>query len=178
MLFFRRYGVHGAFLEFLCWNWCSYKLKTWVSGNFGSCLKKSSHVTWTMGITELFWSQCRGIGLNLELIWATTRYFRFLRWHQCSSRLVSDVWVTLCTSIKQIKAPYLFDWEKGIALHAVQGNQASSFSEREVWWFFSSCSGKLVYVLELRRGKTLKTVVCSATSGLLSSYNGHLRNLN
>ena len=29
---------------------------------------------------------------------------------------------TLWYSIKQIKAPYLFDWEQGIALHAMQGN--------------------------------------------------------
>ena len=27
-----------------------------------------------------------------------------------------DFWGTLCTSVKQIKAPYLFDWEQGIAL--------------------------------------------------------------
>ena len=81
-------------------------------------------------------------------------------------------------SVKQIKAPYLFDWEQGTALHAVQGNRASSFSERQLSGFFSSCSGKLGYVLELRRGKTLKTFVCSVTSGLLSSYDGHLRNLN
>ena len=131
-----------------------------------------------MGNRELFWSQWTGIGFNVELIWATLRYFTFLRWHQCFSRLVRDFWGTLCTSVKQIKAPYLFDWEQGIALHAVQGNQASSFNEREVWWFFSSCSGKLGYVLELRRGKSLKTFVCSPTSGHLSSYDGHLRNLN
>ena len=59
----------------------------------------------------------------------------------------------------------------------MQGDQASPFSEREVSWFFSSCSGKLGYVLELRRGKTLKTFVCSGMSGLLSSYDGNLRNL-
>ena len=85
-----------------------------------------------MGNTELFWSQWRGIGLNLELIWATPIYFTFLRWHQFSSRLVRDFWRTLCTSDKQIKAPYLFDWEQGIALHAMQGYRASSFSEREI----------------------------------------------
>ena len=28
---------------------------------------------------------------------------------------------TLSTSVKQIKAPYLFDWEQGIALHAIRG---------------------------------------------------------
>ena len=84
-----------------------------------------------MGNRELFWSQCRGIGLNLELIWATPRYFTFLRLHQCSPRLVRDIWGTLSTSVKQIKAPYLFDWEQGIALHAMQGNRASSFSKWE-----------------------------------------------
>ena len=44
----------------------------------------------------------------------------------------------LCSSVKQIKAPYLFDWEQVIALHAMQGNQASSLSERGVSCFFSS----------------------------------------
>ena len=33
------------------------------------------------------------------------------------------------------------------------------------------------YVLEIREGQPLETFVCSATSGLLSSYDGHLRNL-
>ena len=85
-----------------------------------------------MGNRELSWSQCIGIGLNLELIWSTPRYFTFLRSHQCSSRLVRDFWGTLYTSVKQIKDPYVFDWEQGIALHAVQGYRASSFSEQEV----------------------------------------------
>ena len=49
-----------------------------------------------------------------------------------TSRLVRDFWGTLCTSIKQIKAPYLFDWEQLIAHHVMQGYQASSFSEWEV----------------------------------------------
>ena len=39
-LFLRRYGVHGAFLEFLCLNWCSSRLETCVSGNLGGCLKE------------------------------------------------------------------------------------------------------------------------------------------
>ena len=34
------------------------------------------------------------------------------------------------------------------------------------------------YVLELQRGQPLKTLVCSALSGCLSSYDGHVRNLN
>ena len=54
-------------------------------------------------------------------------------------------------SVKQIKAPYLFDWEKGIALHTMQGNPASSLSERKshdfsrvavgTWGMFSSYGG-------------------------------------
>ena len=89
-----------------------------------------------------------------------------------------EFWGTLCSSVKQIKAPYLFDWEQGIALHEMQGYRASSLSEREVSWFYSSYGGNVGYVLELRQGQQLETFVCSATSGLLSSYDGHLRNLN
>ena len=58
---------------------------------------------------------------------------------------------TLWSSIKQIKAPYLFDWSHGIALHAVQGIWASSHGECEISWYsriavrtwdiFSSYSG-------------------------------------
>ena len=36
----------------------------------------------------------------------------------------------------------------------------------------------MVYSLELRRGWPFETRVCSATSGLLSSYDGHLGKLN
>ena len=72
----------------------------------------------------------------------------------------------------------MFDWEPGIALHEMQGNQASSLTEGEVSWFSSSCGGNLGYIPELWRGWSFKTRVCSATSGLLSSYDGHLRNLN
>ena len=44
----------------------------------------------------------------------------------------------------------MFDGEPGTALHAMQGNQASSRREGEVSWFFSSCGGNLVYILELQ----------------------------
>ena len=52
-----------------------------------------------------------------------------------------DFWGTLCTPVKIIKAPDLFDWEQGIALHTMQGYRASSFSE----W------GSLIVFLELQR---------------------------
>ena len=67
---------------------------------------------------------------------------------------------TLWSSIKQIKAPYMFDWEHGIALPALQGNRASSHSEGEVSRISSSCSGNLGYILELRWGWPFKTRVC------------------
>ena len=35
-----------------------------------------------------------------------------------------------------------------------------------------------MYILELRRGWTFETPVCSSKSGLLSSYHGHLGKLN
>ena len=57
----------------------------------------------------------------------------------------------LWSSIKQIEAPYVFDWENAIALHAMQENQASSRGEGEVSCVFSSCGMPLGYILELRQ---------------------------
>ena len=71
----------------------------------------------------------------------------------------------------------MFDWEHGIAVHAVQGNRASSLTQEEDSWFFSSCGANLRYIFELRRGWPFKTRVCSVTSGLLSSYDGYLKNI-
>ena len=84
---------------------------------------------------------------------------------------------TLWSSIKQIKASYVFDSEPGIALHAGRGNWSSSLSEGDFSGFFSSLGGNMGYILELQRGWQFKTRVCSATSGLLSSYDGYLRDL-
>ena len=72
----------------------------------------------------------------------------------------------------------MFNKEHNIALHEMQGNQASSPSEGYLSWDFSSCSGNLGYILELQRGFPFETPLCSAKSGLLSSYDGHLRYLN
>ena len=71
----------------------------------------------------------------------------------------------------------MFDGEHEIALHAMQWNRASSRGEEEVSLFLSRCDGNMVYFLELRRGWPVKTHVCSATLGLLSGYDGQLRNL-
>ena len=50
---------------------------------------------------------------------------------------------TLWSSIKQIKAPSVFDWENAIALDTMQGNRASSHDEGVVSWVFSSCGRHL-----------------------------------
>ena len=60
----------------------------------------------------------------------------------------------------------------------MQGNQASYPGEGYVSWDFSSCGGNLGYILELQREWPFETSLCSGQSGLLSSYDGHLRNLN
>ena len=131
-----------------------------------------------MGNGGLLWNEGRGIGHHLELIWATLNYFTFLRLHKSPSTLLRVFLGILWYSVKQIKAPYMFDWEHTIALHTMQGNRASSLNEGEVSWFFSSCGRNRGYIPELWRGWPFKTRVCSATSGLLSSYDGHFRNLN
>ena len=72
----------------------------------------------------------------------------------------------------------MFDWEHGIALHPMQGIQASSPAVGDVSWDFSSCGRNLAYILELQRGWPFETILCSAKSELLSSLDGHHRNLN
>ena len=85
--------------------------------------------------------------------------------YQCSSRLVTVLLGTLWSSIKQIEAPYVFDWEIAIALDTMQGNRASSHREGNVSWVFSSCGRNLGYILELHRGCPFETLVCSLKSG-------------
>ena len=107
-----------------------------------------------------------------------TELFCIREVHQCSSRFVTVFLETLWCSIKKIEAPYMFDWEYGIALHAVQGNRASFPSEGDVSYDFSSCGSNLGYIRELQLRWPFETPLCSANSGLLRSYEGHLRNLN
>ena len=53
------------------------------------------------------------------------------------------------------------------------GESGLTFRRVEVSQVFSSCGKHLVYIFELRRGCPFETWVCSAKSGLLSSYDGH-----
>ena len=72
----------------------------------------------------------------------------------------------------------MFDWEYGIALHTMEGNRDSSPGEGDVSWDFSICGRSLGYILQLQWGWPFETPLCSVKSGLMSSYDGHLRNLN
>ena len=115
--------------------------------------------------------------LHLELIWGTPIDFAFLRRHQCS--LVVPVFLgILFSSIREIEVPYICDWEHGTPQNKRQGNRASSAARGKSHVFFSSCGRHLVYILELRPGWPFETGVCSAKSGLLSSYDGNLGKLN
>ena len=72
----------------------------------------------------------------------------------------------------------MFNWEYDIALHEMHGNKASYSSEGYVSWDFSSCGRNVGYILDVQQGWPFETPLCSAKSGLLSSYDVHLRNLN
>ena len=72
----------------------------------------------------------------------------------------------------------MFNWEYDISLHEMHLNQASSPSEGYVSWDLSICGRNMGYILELQRGWPFETPLSSAKSGFLSSYDGHLRNLN
>ena len=45
----------------------------------------------------------------------------------------------------------MFDWEPGIALHAIQGNPASSLADGEVSRFSSSSCAEIGVPLDLKR---------------------------
>ena len=72
----------------------------------------------------------------------------------------------------------MFNCGYRVAQHAIQWKRVSSRHEEEVSWFFSCCSWKLGYILQLWWGWPFVSRVSSVKSGLLSSYSRHLRNLN
>ena len=143
--------MHGAFLEFLCCNWCSYRLETGVSGNLWSCPKEAKPIVLYDGERGIALTPMQGNWSSFQVHLGYTDLFHIPAVTSVTSRILRDFLETLCNSVKQIKASYLFDWEQGIVLHAMQGNRASSLSEGEVSLFCSSCGGKLRSILELRQ---------------------------
>ena len=90
-----------------------------------------------------------------------TELFCIREVHQCSSRFVTVFLGTLWCSIKKIEAPYMFDWEYGIALHAMQRNRSSFPREGDVSYDFSSCGRNLGYIRELQQGWPFETPLYS-----------------
>ena len=115
--------------------------------------------------------------------WASSRFdlgytelFCIPEVHQCSSPFVTVFLGTLWCSIKIIKAPYVFDWENGNALHAMQGNQPH-FPGREIshtisrvaagtWGIFASYSEDGHSKLHLVQRSQESCVVMRDTSGI------------
>ena len=72
---------------------------------------------------------------------------------------VTSVFFSSCDSLvgdslefNQANRGSLCVWENAMALHAMQGNRASSRGEGEVSWVFSSWHRHVGCILELRRG--------------------------
>ena len=100
------------------------------------------------------------MGLHLKLIWITLSYFAFLWLHQFLSSVATRSLWTLCRSIRQIKAPYVFDGNvellcmqcRGIGPHLTERGNCHDFSRvaAGTWRIFSSYGGdetsKLVFV--------------------------------
>ena len=149
-----------------------------VSENLSSFLKEVK--------TLVLYSVDHGIAMEpIKGKWASSRVdFRYTELlsipevHQCSSHFLIVFLGTLWCSVKKIEALYMCDCEYGIALHAMQRNRASFPSEWDVSYDFSSCGRNLGYIRELQQGWPFETPLCSAKSGLLCSYEGHLRNVN
>ena len=150
-LFWRQYGVHGDFLEFLCCNWSSYRLETCVSGNLWSCPKEAKPIflyDGERGIalkpmyrnSSFIWSKCKEIGRHFQMIWATPSYFTFLRWHQCTSILVRTTGDSLYfRQANQGSLPVLLGTRHCSAHNAGESGLISQ------WW------GSFMVCLELRR---------------------------
>ena len=123
-----------------------------VSGNLWRCPKEAMPIVLYDGEWDIALKPMQGRWSSFQFHLGYTELFHIPVVTAVSSRLVRDFWGTLFSSVNQIKAPCLFDWEQGIALHTRQGNRASFLSEGEVSWFFPSCNGNLGFILELRQG--------------------------
>ena len=74
-LFLRRYGMHGVFLEFLCWNWCSYRLERGVSGNLWSCPKEDKPTVLHDGEWGIALKPMQGNWLSFQVYLGYTELF-------------------------------------------------------------------------------------------------------
>ena len=96
-----------------------------------------------------------------------TKLFCIPEVHQCSSRFVTVILGILWCSIKKIEAPYVFDWEYGIALHAVQWNRASFPCEGDISYDFACWGRNLGYIRELHGMAIRNSTVFSEVRNLV-----------
>ena len=174
----RPHGVPGSFILLLYRNWCSYRLEMDISGNLWIVVKDVKPLVVYDVECKMAMDSMKG---KCDSSWDDLGYNNLF----CIPE-VTSVFSSCCDSVfgdslqfhQGNRGSYIFDWEHGTPQHERQGNRASSCGEGEVSWVFSSCGRTLVYILELGLGWPFETRVCSAKSGLLSSYDGHLGKLN
>ena len=93
-----------------------------VSENLCSFLKEIKPLVLYSVIHGIAMEPMNGKWASSRVDLGYTELFCIPEVHQCSSRFVTVFLGTLWCSIKKNEAPYVFDWEYGIALHAMQGN--------------------------------------------------------
>ena len=94
-----------------------------------------------MWIAGWLWSQCKGNWASSQFDFGYTEQFCIPGVTSVFFSSVTVLLGTLWRSIKQIKAPYVFDWENAIALDTMLGNRTSSRREMNVSWVFWVAAG-------------------------------------
>ena len=84
----------------------------------------------------------------------------------------------LWSSIKQIEAPYVSDWENAIALDTMQRNRSSSRREGKVSWVFLELWQKPGVYSRGTAGMSIRNSSLLIEIRNLSRYEGQLRNVN
>ena len=103
-----------------------------VSGNLVSRLKEVKPLVLYSVEHGIAMEPMKGKWASSRVDFGYTELFCIPEVHQCSSRFVTAFVGTLWCSIKKTKVPYVFYFENGISLHAMQGNRASFPSEGDV----------------------------------------------
>ena len=174
----RWYGVPPSVILLLYWNWCSYRLEMGVSGNLWIVVKDVKPLVVYDMECEMAMDSMKG---KCASSWVDLGYTNLFWIPE-----VTSVSFSCCDSVL------------GDSLQFHQGNRGSLRlwlgTRNSSTWIAGESDlilrrvGSLMSFLELRqaggiysrvrRGWPFETWVCSAKSGLLSSYDGHLGKLN